>query len=162
MNPLIILGVLAGLPVLLALFLRVNGFLLFFSIMAGDLLVRFLGDDATLVIGAFVKGEAASVYAQLLLFFLPVVITLLLVRKSVQKSKIFINIPSQLLSGLVIAALAIPLLSNSMILQLTSTPIGRLLQDMRDNIIGAAVLLNLAIVWVAFRPKHDSKHKKHH
>jgi uncharacterized membrane protein YuzA (DUF378 family) len=162
MNSLILLGALVVLPIIAAFILRVNAILLFFSIMAGGLLTKFLGDDATLALGAFVRGEAASMYSQLILLLLPVVVTLFFGRKSLTASKILFNIPAIILNGLVIGVLALPLLSNGLEKQLVGTEPGSMLRNMQDIIVGLAVLLNLLLLWVTFRHKSEGKHKKHH
>jgi hypothetical protein len=161
MNSLILLGVLVALPIVLAFVLRVNAILLFFSVMCGELLVQFMGDDATLVLGAFVRGEAASMYAQLVLLFVPVIFTLLIVRKSLTTAKILLNIPAIILSGLVLGILAIPLLTGGMQSQIMATAPGGLLQNMKDDIVGVTVLINLVLTWLYFRHKPEGKHKKH-
>jgi hypothetical protein len=162
MDVLIILGALVIVPVILAFALRVNAILLFFSVMAGGLLVRFMGDDATLVLGAFVRGEAAAMYAQLLLLLLPIVVTLFFGRKSLTSSKILLNIPNIILSGLVIGIIAMPLFSSDLELRLAATEPGNVLRNMQDNIVGLTVFLNLVLMWVTFRHKSEGKHKKHH
>lgn len=162
MNSLILLGALVALPTFAAFILRVNAILLFFSIMAGSLLTKFLGDDATLALGAFIRGEAASVYSQLFLLLLPVIITLFFGRKSLTASKVLFNIPAIILNGLVVGILALPLLSDGLEKQLLGTEPGSLLRNMQDIIVGSAVLLNLVLMWVTFHHKADGKHKKHH
>lgn len=162
MNSLIILGVLVLAPVLLAFILRVNAILLFFSVMAGTMLVQFMGDDATLVLGVFVRGEAASMYAQMLLLLLPVGVTLFFGRKSLTASKLLLNLPAILLGGLVLGVVAMPLLTSALELQLAGTQPGSMLRNMQDNIVGFAVLLNLILMWVTFRHKSEGKHKKRH
>jgi len=162
MMALVILGVLVLLPVILAFVMRVNAVLLFFAVMSGGLLVSFMGDDATLVLGAFVRGEAASMYAQLLLLYLPVGLTLFVVRKSLTTAKILLNVPAIILCGMVLGILAMPLFTTGLQAELLATEPGSILQHFKDDIIGLTVLINLVLMWLYFRHKPDSKHKKHH
>ncbi len=159
MNPLVILGLLIGIPIALGLLLRVSAMLVFLSLVVGQLFVQFLADDVEFAIRAFVKGDA---YSALVLLLAPVAITLLVARKSVPASKLLINIPFLIMTGLTVAVLAIPLLPNHIEAQIYTTKTGNALRQTQDDIIGITGLLNLAFVWFTYRSKSHGHHGKRH
>ena len=101
-------------------------------------------------------------YAQLLLLYLPVGLTLFIVRKSLTTANILLNVPAIILCGMVLGILAMPLFTTGLQADLTATEPGSILQHFKDDIIGLTVLINLVLMWLYFRHKTDSKHKKHH
>ena len=109
MIPLIVLALVVGMPVLLALVFRVNAIFVFLSICAGYFLQFALSDDVDLAFATVVRGSDSIVVARLVLLVLPLLLTLLLVRKSQGKSLIFQFVPL-IFSGLFLAIIALPLL----------------------------------------------------
>ena len=160
MESLVILAVIAGLPILLGLLLRVSAVFLFASIAAGSLLVTYMGDDASLALGMMVRGQDTNLIAQLILLLLPVGLTFLLLRKTMPRSKLLLHVPAVVMSGLALAALALPLLDAAAQEKIYANEYGNMLRESQDIIVGAAAVVVLLLMWVTYRHKEDKKHKK--
>jgi len=159
MTPLIILAAIAGLPVLLAILFRVNAVYLFVSLAAGYLMLQFLGDDAGLAMGAFIRGANVPMASQFLLLFAPLVFTLLVLRKSLPASKLLFHIIPLIAIGVAAAALALPLLPSPAQQQIFSKPYGDVFRDAQDVAVGAAAVLILLLMWLTMRHKEGKKGK---
>lgn len=161
MDSFVALAALAFVPVLLALFLRVSAVFIFLSLVAGNLLVTYVGDDAGLSLGMFVKGANADFLANLGLLLLPVVLSLLFLRRTLPKSKFLLHLPALIASGLSLAVLALPLFDSNAQEQIFANQYGMMIRENQDIIIGATALMVLFIMWMTYRHKGDKKHKKH-
>lgn len=159
MIPLIVLGLLVALPVLLALILRVNAVLVFVSVCAGYFLQYALSDDFDLAFATVIRGSNSLVIARLILLLLPVALTLFIVRKSQGKSLVLQIVPL-IFTGLLLATIAIPLLSPDMEQSIYDSQIGGNFQKAGDLIVAAAVISNLSLAWMLHKPNRD--HRKHH
>lgn len=160
MNSLILLAAIAGVPVLLALLLRVSGVFLFLSVVSGNLLVLYLGDDAGLALGMMTRGKNTNVIAQFILLLLPVILSLFLLKKTLPKSKILLHAPLLAAAGLALASLALPIFDGNTQAKVFATQYGSMLRDYQDVIIGSAAILALLIMWLTYRHKGDKKHKR--
>ncbi len=159
----IILGTVLGLPLLLGLIFRVSTAFLFFSLLAGELLARTFADDAELVLSSVPRGDLAAPYAELAILLLPLLLTALLLRRTLSKSKLLLQLLPFLLTGVVLAAFALPILPQAAKAQVASVDIGRQLLDNSSVIVGVMVFLQLIALWLGNRPKKDQEHgKKHH
>ncbi len=159
--PLILLAVIAGVPVVLALMFRVSAVFLFLSLMIGDLLVKFVSDDASLVLGSVLKNAKVPMAVELGLLLAPVVLTLLVLRRSMPASKLFLHILPLVLTGLSIAVLTIPLLASSTQAQIFETSTGSVFKRSQDLIIGITSVTILLLAWQSHKHRPD-KHGKHH
>lgn len=162
MLPLIILGVLALLPIVAGLVLRVNVTYLFSALLSGSVLLKFLGDDIALATNAFIRGAEGPLYVQLAILLLPVVLTIVLLKGTVSAAKLPIHFIPLLGVGLSTAVLALPLLPSALQASVFATEPGNLLRIAQDDIIGLTILLNLFVMWLGLRKKHDEHHGKHH
>lgn len=161
MVALIVLALLALGPVILAFVFRVSPVLLFSSLLAGSLFVRYLGDDVSLTVAAFSRNPQAGLYAQAGLVILPLIITLVVARHSTSSSKLMLNILPLILVGLATPVVVLPQLPSDLQSQIFATEPGNLLRQFQDDIIGLMVLLNLGLIWWSFRKKPEH-HGKHH
>jgi hypothetical protein len=157
----IILGVVLGLPLVLGLLFRVNASYLFFSILAGEVLARYFGDDAELAIRTINRGDAVMAYAELAVLVIPVLLTVLFLRNSLSKGKVVFHIIPYAVMGVVFAAFVLPLLPNEVKAQVESTQYGKQLLQGSDAIIGAIVFLQLVTLWLTNRPGKERGKKKH-
>lgn len=155
----IILGIAVGLPLLLGIILRVNPSFLFFSVMAGELLGRYFGDDAELVVKTFTNREWMTHYAEVIVLLLPVIFTALFLKRTIEKAKLFYLWVPFLVTGVVLAAFALPTLPDSIIAEVTSTEIGAKLYDSSDFIIGVVVAFQLVSLWL-LQKRHGHKKKR--
>ena len=161
MIPLIIMAVIIGLSVLLGLIFRVSAVFLFVSVTAGELLVRVVGDDAGLALGAFVKNQNTTIIAQLVLLVLPLVFTILLLKKSLAKSKVLLHIVPFVAVGALLFLFIVPIFPSSLQAQILGDPITNSVVKSQDLIIGASSLLILVTMWTTYR-HHEKHHGKRH
>jgi hypothetical protein len=163
MNALITLGLIAGLPVVLLMFLRINATLVFLSLCLGNLLVQFLGSDAQSLLDLAAKrGHSTSQQMiELALLLIPVVLTAIFMIKSVKgRGKLTWNLFPALATGIVGALLVIPLLPNSLQQPVISSTYWHQLIKVQSLAVALATLICLLFLWMQ-RPKHE-KGEKHH
>lgn len=151
--PLILLAVLAVVPVFLALVFRVSAIYLFLSLAVGDLLVKYLSDDVSLTIDMVSRSSQVPMITALCLLFLPVVLTLSLLRKSLPTSKLMLHIVPLALTGLTAAVFALPLLDSNTQAEIFALPAGNILRQAQDLIVGVAGVSVLTLIWIS-RPHH--------
>lgn len=151
----------AAVTFLLSLLFRVNALYMFISVISGELLVRYVGDDAGLAIGSIIKGQNGPMIAQLLLLFLPVVLALLLLRHTMAKSKVLLHIVP--LVGIVVTLMIfiVPLLASSAQRVLLDNQIVNNIVRAQDLIIAATCVSVLGLMFATGR-HHEAKHGKHH
>jgi hypothetical protein len=155
MTPLITLGLLAGVPLALALLARVSAVYLFVSILAGSLLAQYLSDDVVVVLELFRKSGNPLIAVRLALVVLPVVLTLIFLRKTLKASRLLLELLPLLLCIGMLVVIVLPLLPLSLGAQVTATPYGKVLDTSHDALIGATILCNLSLMWLTSRQKHN-------
>ncbi len=143
---------------MIGIFMRVNPSFLFFSVMAGELLGRYFGDDAELVIKTVTNNEEFTHYAEAIVIILPVLFTAVFLKHTIEKAKLlYLWIPF-LVTGVVLAAFILPTLPESLIELVKSTQVGYELVEASDFIVGVVVAFQLISLWVLNR-KHSVKRK---
>ncbi len=160
MQAYIILGVVLGLPLLLGILWRVSTSYLFFSLLAGEMLARYFGDDAELVLRMVVRNEAVQDYARLIVLVMPVLLTALFLRHTLSKGKVLFHIVPLILTGFIFAAFTLPLLPETLQQQIRTVDEGRQLLEGSDAIIGAVIFMQLVTLWIMNRSQ-EHKGKKH-
>ncbi len=159
MQAYILLGVLLGLPLLIGLFFRVSVSHLFLALLSGELLERYFKDDAILALSATVRKDAVLEYAGLAILVLPMLLTALFLRHTLSKGRVILHTIPLIISGIVFAAFAAPLLPGGLQSQLRDNQYGSILINSTELIIGAMVLLQLVALWInASSEKHKKKH----
>ena len=159
--PLIILGLLIGLPALGIFGLRSNAAVVFLAVCAGSILLKYVGEDATLVLSSFAP-HASFVLQEVLdiiLLLLPAVLTTIFLRKSMSGPKAVINIIPAIAAGCLIALSVVPLLSEITRNNIMATHLWSLLTQFQDFIVGVGILTSLLLLWGS-QKKHKSDHKK--
>ena len=161
MPPLILLAVIVGVPILLGVLLRVSSVLLFFSIMCGELLVRYIAGDVLFSLETFTHGRYLAVAVNFALLSLPVALTVYFLKKTMPSSMFLLHILPIIGAGVVFAIFALPLLTPSLQNQIYGTSIGSIFRQSQDIAVTVAVLLNMLLAWRMYRnrPHHDKKHK---
>lgn len=159
MIPLAIIGAVALVPVLLALIFRVHALHVFVSVAVGYFLQFSLSDDVDLALATIVRGSDSMMVARFVLLGLPIILTLFLLRKTAGKSQLFQFVPL-ILSGLLLAAIVLPILPQSLEQAVYDAPYGSNIKGAQDLIWAAAAVSNLLLMWALFKQSGD--HKKHH
>lgn len=148
-------------PVVLLMVLRINAALVFLSLCLGDVLVQFVSDDAGSILGA-IGIHLGSQSVKLLLLAIPVVLTTIFMVKTVQGSRLLLNILPAAGVGLVGALLVIPLLPPGTAENIINSSLWQQVRNAQDMIVGLSALLCLFALWLQ-RPKAGShRSKKHH
>lgn len=155
MSPYIIIGLFAGVPLLLAIILRVHTSALFLSIAAGYLLAVFSGETAGLISTSIVKDGNAAMVTKLIFFYSPIVITLWLMRKSLAVPQVLVHFIPMVGCAALILVLGVPLLSQSTQDIFYSSSAGNTIRRTSDGIVSIAVASQLLLMWITARPRHN-------
>ena len=150
-------------PAVLIILLRSDAAVVFLSLCAGALLVRYAGSDASLagsVIGN--NSTVVSQYFELGLLVVPVLLSAVMLKKSMRGPKMILNILPAIGVGLVGVLLAVPLLPNGLSDTITKTSGWSLLYNNREVVVAASVLVSLVSLWLAHLGKHKKEDKGHH
>lgn len=164
MSPLILLGLLVCIPLLLGMVLRVHTSALFLSIGSGYLLATFVGDTASLVARSFITSESTGTVAQLVLFLLPIAITMWLMRGSLAPAQVVLHFLPLLGCAVLIMVLGLQFFTEATRASVYSDPIGSYVQQMPDALVGLAVAFQLILMWITARPRRhaEAHHKRGH
>lgn len=157
MIPLMVFGAIVIVPVLLALILRVNAVFVFLSAAAGWLLQGALSDDVDFALATVIRGSNAVVASRLILMFLPVVLTIFILRRTSGKSAV-LQIMPLVSTGLMMGVLSLPLLSTTLTQQIYEGPYGSIIKQSQDLVITGAVVLNILLMWTIFKSPRRGKH----
>lgn len=157
----IIIGAILAFPLVLGLLFRVSAPHLFFSVMAGELLARYFGDEAESAVHTMTNSDVITEYGHLIVLIIPIVATAIFLRGSLKHSKLLLHIFPLAVTGLVFAAFALPLLPEAVLNTIRTTELGNQLLDVNSTIIGVVVLLQLLGLWLLnSNEKSKSKSKK--
>jgi hypothetical protein len=161
MPPLILLGALAGIPLLVTAGLRIKPLYVFVSLVTGYFLVAFLGDTATLTFSSFVHAAHADTIVQMALLILPLAITALLMRRTLSAAALPFQFILLLADSLMLAAFILPLLTPGTQGAVYATPYGHVVHQAHDIIIAGVAVLHVLVMWI-MRPRHHEDHHGHH
>ncbi len=159
MGEYIVFAAIVGIPIGLGILLRVNASHLFFSVMAGELLARYFGEESESALHAMLNSDRATEYAHFLILTIPVLLTAILLKNSISRSRALINVFPLVVTGIVYAAFAIPLLPPDLQAKVQATPIGQDFTNSSAAIIGFIVLFQLVLLWLLNRGE-ESKRKR--
>jgi|AntRauTorcE11897_2_1112592.scaffolds.fasta_scaffold00277_26 hypothetical protein len=160
MEAYVILGFLFGFPLLIGGLFRVNTSHLFVSILAAEILERYFADEAILVLTPFISSEIVLSYVGFAMLILPVILTGIFLHGSLSRAKTLLHLVPFILSGIVFSAFAAPILPEAIQAEIASVPVGDILLDSAQFIVGVTVLLQLFALWFLTKSKKESK-KKH-
>ena len=148
-------------PVLLALILRVHATHVFTAIVSGWLLSQTLAPTVGLLLSMTIKSGSPDLWSKIGLLVLPLVVTLLVLRKSMKKSLLLQFVPL-LASGLLFTVLLLELIPQPFQSAVYMNQIGAQLRQSGDLVIGGSVLINLALMWLLYKHKAGKEeHGKH-
>lgn len=159
MSPDVILLVLIAVPVLALMVLRVNAALVFLSVCLGSVLLKYVGDEAAYFAGVFLPKVDPNTL-RLILLLIPVVLTSLIMIKTVKGRSLFFNILPAVGTGLVLAFLVVPLLPTGVHHNVVASETWHQVQQCQALIVGLSALICLFILW-AQRPKYRGEDKHH-
>ncbi len=145
-------------PAILTYFLRSNGALAFLSLGAASLLATYVSDGLSRLIEQVAKLYWAPDNLSLSLILLTLVLTLLLTRKAISRSKFVVHLIPALAAGGLLALLVEPLLSGSLQAQMLDSRLWQSLHNVQALVVGVGILTSLLLVWLG----HFGGHRKHH
>lgn len=148
-----------GLPLALGLFFRVSTSHLFFSIMSGELLARYLGHDVQVFIRQELGYPALAPYGEVTVLLAPVLITALIFRNSMNMAKTLWHAIPLALTGVVLAAFVLPILPEAIQADVRAHRVGNLLIDLDSVIVGIVVTIQLLAFWTLERGKVERRKK---
>jgi uncharacterized membrane protein len=158
----IILGAIAGLPILLILVLRASAAVVFLALCAVTDLLKFIGKDATTVLTSI--WPHSNIIAQqslnVSLLSVPPLVAIIRLRKTVSGSKMVLNIAPAVAVGLLAAISIVPLLSSGLRVNILHTPVWKLGEQMQGFIVGVGVLVSLLLL--KGHRKKEAGHSKGH
>ncbi len=160
MSTYIILGLVAGLPLILALILRVSAIYYFLSVAAGLLLVQYIADSTELALNTFVPHSNFSGNVKLALILIPVLLTFFFLRKTVQSSKLLLHLVPIALTSAILGIFIINNLPNRLQTHLLANPIGKIANNSINVLIAATTAITLILAWLTLN--HHKVKSKHH
>lgn len=161
MTEYILMAAMAALTVLI-LFLRANAAVCFMAVCAGSVLVEASGSNMGLVASSLTSGYgSASMIAQIVLLFVPLLACLWLVRGQVPKSLLILNFIPAVCTALLSAMLLIPLLPEDIRSQITDVQTWQLMTQYYEFVVGAGLVSSILLISMTIKKPHD-KHKKGH
>lgn len=161
-NSLLLLGI--GLvPCVIAVIFRVNAVLLFVSVVGGNMLAHAFASDAAIVLQGIIGGGDSQVLARSVLQFMPVVMMLMLARKTAGKGSAILHVVPTMFVCALLLLFALEIVPASLANDFSATQTGQQFEQARNIIVGAVVISQLLLIWSTHRPEHaHKKHRKHH
>lgn len=156
MPPLILLAIITGSPLVLAVLLRVKPLYLFVSIVTGYFWAQFLGDSGELVLRSFIQVPHPEVTIRLVLLLAPVILTLLLMRKTLSASALPFQFILLVTDSFLLATFLMPLLTPGIQGTIYQTNAGGIFRQSHDVAIAAVAGVHLLVMFL-MRPKHHGK-----
>jgi hypothetical protein len=142
--------------------LRINAIFMFVAFACGELLLHYIGEDAALAMSGFIKGPSADMVASLFLLWLPIVLSILFLRRSLPSSGMLLQAVPLAFTAAAMALLTLGTLSQSFRDGFYATPIGHTIHQAQALIIAGAGVTTFLLILIIGRPHHDDhKHRKH-
>ena len=140
------------------LVLRIPSALLLLAVLVGAALQTTLGDSAEFALAGVLRSGPTDLIASAVLLALPVLFTIVLLRKASPRTAIFLQLIPLLLTSAVLAIYVLHLLPTALQGKLYGAPGGAQLQQAEDLIVALAGSLNLLLAWRQYRHKEDAVH----
>ncbi|PID32489.1 hypothetical protein CR970_00240 [Candidatus Saccharibacteria bacterium] len=140
---------------------RVQSTVLMMSILVGWVLQRTLGDSSEFALAAVMRSGPTYELSQAGLLLLPVVLTLLLMRRSLPRPLVLVQALPLLLAVASLGILLLHSLPDTLANQLYNAPGGIKFQRAEDLVITAGAIMNLLLAWRMYRLHESGGHKKH-
>jgi hypothetical protein len=160
MSPLVLLIIMAVIPVILLMVLRVNAAIVFLSLCLGSVLVRFVGSDTQSFVNLLTPSKLFSGYGVLLaLLLLPAIFTMVVMIGTVHgKFGLIFNLLPALSVGLLAVLLAEPLFSAGLRGSIGTTAVWHDVVRAEVLVVGVGSLVSLLFLWLQ-RPKRSGGEK---
>jgi hypothetical protein len=150
------------LPMVLAYFLKSNASTAFLALCGGFTVLTLSGSDIEQLVGKTRITSLTSNNIDLALLAVPLLVTLLLTYRSVtSKNKRYFQTAPALCSGALLAIVAGPMLSDSLAINFSDSPLWKDLQNAQTYIVAIGLLSSLILTWSGHvgHSHHSKKHK---
>lgn len=155
----ILLSLIIGIPLLLAILLRIKPLYWFVAIVTGYFWVEFLGSTAELIVRSIVKSSSAEIVTNIGLLLIPIFFTFLLMRKTLSTSSLPFQFVLLLADSILLATFMVPLLTAGTQGAIYQTNIGNIFRQSHDVAIAGIAALHLLVMFF-MRPKLHGKKRK--
>lgn len=153
--PDVVLAVLIFGPLALAYFLKSNAALAFLALCAGFVLITLASADAARLLNDTGIISLSRTAVSLILLVAPLILTLMLTRKSFSgHSKFILQIVPGLCAGGLLALIVVPLLSQSLHADFANSTFWNSLQKIQPEIVAVGVLSSLLMIWAGGLKRH--------
>lgn len=161
MNPLIVIGLLSGVPVVLILLFRANAAVVFLALCAGSLLAQYFGDDAVKLFQTFSSKTDPALYSgiRIVLLVLPMLLTIFFLRKGIRGAKFALNLLPTILTGIVTGLLTVPLLTDGTKNNIYGTHVWTIASQMQGTVVAIAIMVSMFMLWTTQKPRRDKRHR---
>lgn len=143
----IILWLTLALPLIIGVAFRVGTSHVFFSLMAGELLGRYFGHDVEKLFGS----SAAAGYGEIIFIVLTMLVTAFLLRHTISKRRLLIQVVPLAITGIICAAFILPALPASLQEAVSGAAFGGTILNLNRAIVGGMVLVQLLALWLLHR-----------
>lgn len=163
MNPLIVMGLIAGVPAVLISLFRSKAAMVFMALCAGSVLTTFAGATVIELLNVFSTNDSDSALAivKIGLLVAPAFITLLLVSRTMNGPKAMMNIFPAILTGITILFLVVPLLPPGTKYSIVATSVWSQLLQYQAVLVGSAIFICLLQLWGGARGPRHKKRGRH-
>jgi hypothetical protein len=164
MSPAIVLSAIVLIPVVILMFLRINGALVFLSLCLGNVLVQFIAPDANSFLALFSahvpKGvDTGNNAVKIVLLLLPVLLTAIFMIRTVRgRGRLALNLLPAAGVGMLGGLLIVPILPGGLSHNVIDSSLWAQAQRAQDLIVGGSALVCLFVLWLQ-RPTTGGGHK---
>jgi hypothetical protein len=164
MNPAFVLIGIVAAPVIILTLLRVNAAIIFLSLCLGDVLLRFVGDEAANTVGIIASnGSTDPALVSIGLILLPAIFTTLIMMRTVKGHlKLALNIVPAISVGVLGLLLLEPFFADGLRAAVEGSEAWYLITKLQTIVISASAILSVFFLWLQ-RPKaaaaKEEKHK---
>ena len=157
--PNFLLAVLIFAPVAITLLLKSNAAQAFFALCASFTVISFAGADLA-DLTKNLSFQIDNTTLNLVLLVVPLLLTLLFSRKAFSGShRLLLNLVIAFCAGVLLALVAVPLLSESARLDFAGNNFWNNLQKIQTPVIAGGAGLSLILTWLGKSLHHPKKHK---
>lgn len=156
----IIVAAVIATPLLLGLFFRTSTTYIFFSLMTGELLGRYFGEDLDHLVEQLTKSTKYEGYGEIMLIVIPMVLTAYILRGSIAKGKWIMHILPLAVTGIIFSAFVLSVTPENIQELVRESSAGDLVMHLNKSIIGVLLVVQLLSLWIINHIKH-SRRRKH-
>ncbi len=163
MSPLVLLALMAAIPVIVLMVLRINAAIVFLSLCLGSVLVRFVGGETKSMVNLFAGSKVLSnTNVSLALLLLPAVFTAAVMIGTLRgKMGLLLNLLPAISAGLLAVLLAEPILSPGLRGSIGATAVWHDVVRAQVLVVGIGSFVSLLFLWMQ-RPKRSGGEKQKH